>query len=174
MKERIEQVLSVLIGLPLLDAGRAVDLEWFHFGHPRIVTTRKGGTTEVGDYALHIQCAWRVKAPNRIIVASRDRYYPPHDSEDIPAEFDWDVPHGNRCDARIEAFLQAHSALPLIVTSVEADEVGSVRLLLTKEYVIEVFPDDSFDSEYSEHWRFFQPSMGTEHFVVSGEGIREE
>jgi len=171
MENRIEQALSVLVGLPLWDSGRAADLQWFHFGKSRTVITRKGTSKEVGDYALHVQCAWRILASDSIVVGSSDLYYPPGNPRDRPDDFDWEVPEGNRRDQRIRLFMQEHAAQPLVVTSVEADKVGSIRLSLTHGYSMEVFPDDSVNDEYSEHWRLFQPSTETEHFVITGRGI---
>jgi hypothetical protein len=67
MRDEIENELSVLVGLPLMDAGRAADLEWFHFGQPHTIVDRKGKPKEVGDYALHIQCGWRIVKDDRVI-----------------------------------------------------------------------------------------------------------
>jgi len=61
MKEQIEKALQVLVGLPLWEAGRVVDLEWFEFGARRTVLEKdgrnRGKSREVGEYALHAQCA---------------------------------------------------------------------------------------------------------------------
>jgi hypothetical protein len=82
-------------------------------------------------------------------------------------EFDWDQPGVNRCDERVSMFLEERQDAPLIVEEVQADVVGSLRLILSGGYVLEVFPDDSVGGEY---WRFFQPSTEAEHFVVTGQG----
>jgi hypothetical protein len=118
MREEIENELSVLVGLPLWIAGRVADLEWFHFGQPHTVVDRKGKPKEVGDYALHIQCGWRVVKDDCIIVGSRDLYYPPNGLIDVPEDFDWDVQNGNWRDVRMKAFLQEYAGAPLIVSSV--------------------------------------------------------
>lgn len=60
---------------------------------------------------------------------------------------------------------------PYLVEAVSADAVGGFVLSLAGGFVLEAFPDDSLDGEYSEHWRIFRPhELGT-HFVVSGDGI---
>jgi hypothetical protein len=173
MKEKIEQTLNILVGLPLWASGRAVDLQWFDFGEHRTTVTRKGKTMEVGEYALHVQCAWRICTQDKVFVASRDLYYPPGETSDVPDDFDWDISQGSRRDQRIQLFFQEHTAHPLIVTSVEADRAGSARFFLTEEYALEIFPDDSFSDDHSEHWRLFQPSTDAPHFVVTGYGIEE-
>lgn len=168
IKEQIEQTLQCLVGLPLHDAGRAADLEWFSFGAPRTVAGRHGEPRTVGDYALHLQCAWRISGPSGIHVASRDRYYPATHIEVDLLEFDWDHPGANRCDERMNLFFAEHAGVPLIVRSVHADALGSLRITFDNAYVLEVFPDSS---RGSEHWRFFQPAMDADHFVVTGAGI---
>jgi hypothetical protein len=169
MKERIEQTLSLLVGLPLTNIYRTLNLEMFDFGEQRTVLTRQGQEKKVGKYALHVQCAWRITNSTRVVVASRDRWYMGDGSKDIPDDFDWSLP-GNRCDKRISSFLEANAAEPLVIESIEADHVGGTKLRLTNGFALEIFPDDSFDDEY---WRFFQPSTSTEHFVVTGAGIQD-
>ena len=169
MKEQIEHTLRAIAGMPMWSIGRAADLEWFHFGAQRVVTTHKGGIKTVGDYALHVQCAWRIIGPNGIVVASRDRYYPArgHLDEDL-SQFDWDKPGVNRCDEQVSIFLGKHTETPLVVEAVEADSVGGFQITLSRGYALQIFPDHSSDGEY---WRLFQPSMEQEHFVVTGHGI---
>jgi hypothetical protein len=92
MRNELESSLQALIGLPLLSAGRAADLEWFLFGSSRTVTNFKGETRVVGEYALHVQCAWRIRDSARIIVASNDLYEPTEVIEDSE-NFDWSAPY---------------------------------------------------------------------------------
>ena len=76
---RLEGALAPLVGLPLWTSHRAADLQVFQFGDKRTVTSnfgpRKGQELAVGEYGLHIQCAWRIRGPSGIVVASRDRFY---------------------------------------------------------------------------------------------------
>ena len=44
----------------------------------------KGAERTVGDFALHVQCAWRIAGPNGIVAASRDRYVPAGDPDGDP------------------------------------------------------------------------------------------
>jgi hypothetical protein len=147
----IESALAPLVGLPLWASGRAADLQWFQLGAQHLVTVQHGPTkgTErtVGDYALHVQCAWRISGPTGIVVASRDRYVPAGDPDKEPPEWRWDRPGANRCDQRIETWC----------------------LALSHGHALEVFPDDSQDGE---HWRLLQPARDADHFVVTGAGIR--
>jgi len=172
MKEKIQKALNVLIGLPFIKANRALDLEMFYFGKHQIITTHEGNAREIGEYVIHVQSAWRILGLQGTIVASQDRYYPGDDSVNISDDFDWRLP-GNRCDKRIEAFVQEHPDDSLIVEVVEADNVGSVSLTLAGGFLLEIFPDSSFDDDDAEHWRFFRSGDTTSHFVVTDHGIEE-
>src|SRR5206468_3725261 len=70
MKETsvVQEALEPLIGLKLSIARRAGSmLRNFHFGG---VEEIEGGT--VGQYALHIQCPWRIDGPEGIITGRAD------------------------------------------------------------------------------------------------------
>ncbi len=171
-KEQIERALQPLIGAPFWGAGRATDMEIFQFGPRHPVTDRHGRRRDVGTYALHVQCAWRIVGPRGIVVASRDRYYPSEASglDVSDPDFEWDRAGTNLCDERRTRFFDEHRTEPLPVGEVWADDVGSVAIILGDGYRLEVFPDDSQDGE---HWRFFQPHTDGDHFVVTGAGIEE-
>ncbi len=47
-------------------------MQWFAFGDQREVITRSGETKVVGEYALHVQCPWRIVRGDEIVVGSRD------------------------------------------------------------------------------------------------------
>jgi hypothetical protein len=108
MREQIQKVLSPLVGMPLWSSGRAADLEWFHFGQRRTVTAR-GRAKEVGEYALHVQCGWRIRHGDQVVVGGRDLYYPAEDSRVPVEDFDWDVKGANRRDKRIAELFQNES-----------------------------------------------------------------
>ncbi len=171
MKDEIERTLRVLVGLPFWDMGRAATLQWFCFGEARTVRSPLNGTVKtVGEYALHLECAWRLTGPGEIIVASRDRYYPSGDPDVELPEFEWDVPGANRCDHHSRAFIEKHRANPLVVKAIYADRYGSLTVELSGDHQIEAFPDSSLGREY---WRFFEPATEKRHFVVTGFGVEE-
>ncbi|WP_182006877.1 hypothetical protein [Priestia aryabhattai] len=62
----------------------------------------------------------------------------------------------------------------MIVERFESDEVGGLKIFLSKGYSLEVFPDTSEDDEYSEFWRLFNRKEDSLHFVVTGNGIENE
>lgn len=164
-KETIESALALLIGKALWGAGRAADLETFAFGERRTVPDFRGKLREVGEHALHVQCAWHIAGPHGIVVASRDRYYPRGNPGDVPEGFEWDRPGANLCDERIEEFFRKQPE-GYAVSDVKADVWGGLRLSLEGGFLLAVFPDNSLREE---HWRFFVPGAEAPHFVVDGE-----
>lgn len=177
---RIERELAVLIGLPLWNGHRAANLLVLHFGAERHGVLqfgpRKGQPSTFGEYALHVQCTWRIAGPDGIVVARHDLYEPHSDllrereSWQWHDDPDWDCMklNANRWDERFQPWLAGG---PYIVESVAADSLGGLCVALAGGFTLDVFPDSSDDTEYSEHWRFFMPHDPRPHFVVEGCGI---
>jgi hypothetical protein len=69
---------EVLIGLRLSIVRRAADMLVLHFGNIRAHSSGKG---TVGDYALHVQCPWRLDGP---LIGSSSRLIPAPESETSP------------------------------------------------------------------------------------------
>jgi hypothetical protein len=174
---RIERELAALVGIPLCGASRAADILTLSFGEKRhgvgTIGARKGKPTTYGEYAVHVQCAWRLAGPDGIVVARRDRYYPHSDllreREDWQwledAEWDSSQPNASRWDERLRPWVEGG---PYAVTGVRADELGGFQLALERHFLLEVFPDCSYDAEY---WRFFKTDDPRPHFVVEASGI---
>ncbi|KLV28711.1 hypothetical protein [Priestia megaterium] len=172
MRESIRSQIGKLIGLNLRYAGRASNLFWLGFGE-MISVTRRGKNEELAEYALDIQCSWRITKDNKILVGSRDFYSPRTGWNEENDDFDWDVQGNNRFDERIESFIE-NAKEHVTVERVEPDEVGGLKIFLSQGYLLEVFPDTSEDDEYSEFWRFFNRRENSPHFVVTGNGIENE
>lgn len=168
MKDEIKAQLSKLIEKPLWGVGRSADLEWFQFGDKHTVPAYGGGAKQVGDYALHIQCAWRIIETGSVVVASQDMYVPADDPVEIPYDFEWDVVGANLCDLRVAELFSRHVPDLPIVTEVRCDDLGGFQVNLSRGITVDVFPDSSRPVEY---WRLFQPAEESPHFVVTGAGI---
>ncbi len=167
-KEEIEQTLEVLVGMPLWGSPRAANMQMFQFGRQIDDVTRNGKAVLIGEYGLHVQCAWRIVQVATIVVAASDRYLaagddPYKDYEDFDS-----VEQPNLLDERITALFAAWAANPLVVESVEADMVGGLRIALTRQYMLDVFPSDSLGRE---HWRLLPNRPKRDHFVVTGQDI---
>ena len=171
MREEIERALAPLIGRPLWGAGRAGAMLWFHLGERRMRPDDQLGRREVGEFALHVSCPWRLIGPDGMVVASGD-IFTLADPAAEPGDFEWDVPGANWCDVRLQEFIVATAESPRAVSAVSADELGSLRIFLGEEFVLDVFPDSSHAAHVeSEFWRLLQPGTGAPHFVVGSEGI---
>lgn len=150
MTDDTARALANLVGQRWWAANRSLNLHSLQFGGPVPFTRRDGTRVEVGRYALHIQCAWRITDENGVVVGSRDRMTPRGNPDEVPEGFTWNVPGSTLCDEKVEQLLQAHAASPLVVESVEIGHHGAFRLALSSSLALEVFPDSSKD----EQWRF--------------------
>lgn len=157
--------------MPLWAAGRASDLTWFHFGQRHMVKDFRGHPKEVGEYALHLQCVWRIVEGEQVVIGQRDLYYPPgpgREMPEVPRSFHWDVQGGNRLDQLLKELFD-YSGRELIVERVEVGRAAAIDIVFANAMVLEVFPNDSFDGE---HWRLFKPYLDEPHFVVTGAGVQ--
>ena len=155
ISESARNHLSPLIGLRLSASYRAADMRIFHFG-----TMRKVAKGSVGEYALHVQCPWRIQTNDRIITGRHDLFTP----VEVPAGFDWKnwTWDGNETlQDRLTSDLLANTELT--VQAVITDRHGGVTLNLSGGYVLVLFPASS----RGEDWRVFVPNC-EHHFVVSG------
>jgi hypothetical protein len=171
MKKAIEDNLKVLVGLPWWAIGRVLDLVWLEFGQRRRVRNSRGNWTFVGDWALHLQCSWRIGGPHGLLVASDDRFHPAGDPDKVPKRWKWET-GPNRFDERVKSLLSETPEGYGVAQKVRGDRFGGVAITLTNSLRIEIFPSDTLDRESDEHWRFFQPSRKAKHFVVTNHGIR--
>lgn len=159
--------LKKIIGLPLKYAGRACDVIWFGFGNLiKKEDERCGGFRVVAEYALHVQCAFRLTDSERIIVGSADKYIPSSEIEDYN-DIDWDVQGANRCDEQLKEMFSKITT-EIVVKNITADRFGGIKIFLSEDILLEIMPDNSTEDEA---WRFFSYGMNTEHLVISGIGI---
>jgi hypothetical protein len=170
MRIQVQEALEMLVGKMLWSSGRAADLQWFAFGERRTVEGLRGKPKEVGEHALHVQCAWRIRQRDQVVVGSSDLYLPRESNDDRLEDFNWDVQGGNRRDKHIADLFQ-NETTQFLVKEVRAAEAGSFTIILESEYALDVFPDDSLGDE---HWRVFSPYSDVRHFVVTGEGLKTE
>jgi hypothetical protein len=160
-----------LIGLKLSIASRAADMRVLHFGTIRpaaesILPSRKSKPRgSVGDFALHIQCPWRIETDDRIITGRADLWEPLERPEGFSYD-DWDYHRdGNVQDHLIDQFMS--NTDNLFVESVTIQSNCSFTIAFKGGYRLVVFPSGST----GEDWRFFRPDADESHLVVSGGAI---
>jgi len=160
--ETARRSLEKLIGERWHALGRAADLVWLEFGPRRDVVDHRGETREVGEYALHVQCSWRVLDEDQLVTGSAD-IYRPRPGWTGEGDFDWDVQGANRFDGRAGK-LTAHLAdEPVVVTSVDVTEWGDLVISLSHGFRVDVLRTGSVQEE---GWRFFRPYRDDDHVVV--------
>jgi hypothetical protein len=155
--QQVIAALSQIIGLPLTAVRRAADMRTFQFG-----TLWPGDRGSVGDFALHVQCPWRIERPDGIVTGRLDLWEPVEDN--APFDENWDYEKSpNLQDARVKQWLAQHES-SLVVKSVDADEFGGAAISFDQGFVLRLFPAGT----RGEDWRLFQPKPNAPHLVVSG------
>ena len=162
LKNEIEVQLAQLVGLPLVMTWRAADMRIFHFG-----MVRPHKKTNVGEYALHIQCAWRLDSSRGIITGRSDLFHKPtggYFSEE------WDYSGDTLQDSLLRGVLDSEDAetdilldadKQLSVERVHASNFVDVEIFFTKGYRLIILPTGS----KGEAWRLFRPGIDERHSV---------
>jgi uncharacterized protein DUF6968 len=181
---QIARAFAPVYGLKLSIARNAGSMKNFQFGTIMPHPTGKG---TIGQYALHIQCPWRMVVPqcawkvptkNLILTGSGDWWEPTESGEN----FDWDDWNKNRLTpslqqkALAELFQEYDEATKswinisdqLVVEQVESDDYGGLDIHLSGGHRLQVFPD----GRSGEHWRLFEPSTEAPHFVMEDGTLR--
>ncbi len=115
-----------------------------------------------GDFALDVQCPWRIEGPQGIVTGRSDLWTSIED--DAPFDENWDYETSpNLQDARLELWL-AQNESSLVVKNVDADEFGGAAISLDQGFVLRLFPAGT----RGEDWRLFRPKTDTPHFVIVG------
>lgn len=173
ISDEIIAQLRPLVGLKLSIARRAADMRIFHFGP---IQAAENGT--VGEYALHIQCPWRIEGPQGIVTGSCDLCEP----GEINGDIDWDTWDyeknenlqdrliGNllsNYDPQTRSFINENDKL--VVEAVSADIYGGAAIMLSGGYRLVLFTAGT----RGEDWRIFSPKTSEPHFVIVGGRIEQ-
>ncbi|WP_179403338.1 hypothetical protein [Burkholderia guangdongensis] len=147
-KTVITQHLAVLLGLELSGINHAADMLTLQFGQLRQITTRRGTVKQVGAWALHVQCGWRVEQSGRIVASQDDL-----GTDDA----------ARRTTERLDGLLV--DPIPAVVERVQANASGGIWIDLSHDRRLVVTPNDVAEDE---DWRFFAPDSDGPHFVIEG------
>ena len=170
MQQEIERALRPLLSQPLWGRARAADMEMFSFGDP--VQATVGKKRIVGTFALHVECPWRLRTEETMIVGSQDLLVPADDDVDL-GDYDWDE-HESRRDRIMGALFPADGSDCPRVLAVEGDALGGARITLDNGMTLEIWPADTDTNECAEHWRFFRNTDESPHFVVTTAGVVDD
>ena len=171
MKELIQRHLQQLIGLRLTTTTRAANMECLKFGY-LLETNKAGQEIQIGEFALHLQCHWRLASDTKILIGSDDLFEPVDENAEYDENFDWDKANGNLRDLKLQELINNPD---LIVNSVIADNFGGFDLLFSNGIKLTLFPAVSKVDKYSEHWRLLSnKDSNRSHFVVSNYGMQHD
>jgi hypothetical protein len=125
---------------------------------------------DVPEFALHVQCRWRIVGNGSILVGSADIFWPRAGSDMVYQEFDYDGVTSRR-DELIDDFL-AHGEGSHVVRRIEGAPTGDARIEFVDGCALELWPDHRSGAEAhgpNEFWRFFR--QRDRHFVVGPDGV---
>ena len=155
---RIKEEMSVLTKAKGFTIGRAAAMCWMGFD--------VNGT----EYALHIQCAFRLRTAEEVLIANLDMFYPTAAMEEAPSfvwsEFDWDVQGFNRYDEW--ALHWKKEGREAVVETIQVSDFGDLTIHFSGGLILEVFMNNAQD----ECWRFFERNA-KEHLVVTAQGVEQ-
>ncbi|MET8762178.1 hypothetical protein [Lentzea sp. NPDC004782] len=123
----------------------------------------RGQPREVTEYALHVQCPWRVLQGDQYVVGSSDMFRP-RPGWTGEGDFDWDVQGANRFDVRVARLNELLADGRVAVTSVDVTAWADLTISLSYGFRIEVLRLTS--SVRTELWRFFRLHRDEPHVVV--------
>lgn len=151
--------MKKLIGVQGISFGRVAAMAWINFG------------ADDSEYALHLQCSFRIRDKDEILVTNTDMFEPSESALKKPMfdydTFEWDEQGENRYDEWVKKLNPAYLR-SLKVTDAKVNVCGDVTILLEQEIVIDVFVNATVE----ECWRLFK--IGSDqHFVMTGDGIEE-
>ncbi|MDE7093596.1 MAG: hypothetical protein K2O52_01670 [Oscillospiraceae bacterium] len=148
ISEKAKKFINHLINQPVSSICREADMGDFHFG----------------NYALHIQCPFRmISNTGKIIVTSYDIYLDKNGNR--LASTHWDRKGKNRYDIEIQKWLANHP--DTFVKNVSLNMQGDLKIIFSNDDSLEIFVNCSTNEEC---WRFFEPHADKEHLVISGIG----
>ena len=158
--KNILREISVLRNSKLSKVGRAAAMAWFTFL-----------SDEQKEYALHLQCGFRICANGEILTANLDMFEPTEALAESPSfdweTFNWDVQGFNRYDEWTVQY-NKDKENNAIVKNVNANTYGDLTIEFSNGITIEVFAN----AATGECWRFFE-RKSDKHLVVSAQGMEE-
>ena len=141
------------------------------FGEPRMF---EGAL--MGEFALHVQCPWRIESEGTI-VTGRD------DFDEVPTVGEFaeliDGAELSLAEHRLRELMGSYDPVTrsignaserLVVSSVSVGSCGAAVFELSGGFRLGLFPSGS----RSEDWRLFRPTSDAPHFVIVGGTVEED
>ena len=159
MANEIYESLSALVGQRLVQSRSFLATRHFYFG-------RANREDEARFYTLGVECPWRIRRNNTVVVGSADYY----EKADNNTDESWQAgsPLGHLQNQRLGELLGTlegdrviNTGAALTVEFVTAHACGGLGIGLTESCVLELFPASSREME----WIFMVPGEGSVVFM---------
>jgi hypothetical protein len=172
LKEKIEEHLAPLVGLPLSSVARVVDLATFGFG--RLIERQGRRPGRVPEFRLHIQETWRVTHGGEVLLGYGDWHYPPRGSAIGYDDFVEQDEDRNHRDDLADDWL-AHGVDAHVVVECRGTEAGDLSISFADGCLLETFANQASrgGNGDDEFWRLLSPDPTGDrpHFVVTARGL---
>jgi len=144
-----------LVGTPCTEFGRAADLVWVLFGNRITWHNHAGKATERSEFALHVQCPFRITRDNDIVLGSADL-------DEVIADEDRVQLNTDRAQVTVfdskAADLNSSMGLSRVTRAV-VSSVGDVVIDLESGLALHAFVVSSVDSEAWRLLSFADPQF---------------
>lgn len=157
------------MGMQLSVLHHAGSMRIFHFGE---ISEANEGVS--GQYAMHVQCPWRLLQGDTIITGSGDWYEPVDENIDLDS---WEPARGGSVqEKKLRVLLACPEEVSrtiinrtgkYFVKQMLADEVGGCKVVFSENISLILFPSGSV----AEAWRLIPLDTNAPHFVVGPQGI---
>ena len=117
--------IEILKGTRLNAIGRAAAMCWISLGNLIEIESRSGLRT-VGQYALDVDCPWRIRCNSKILLASTDMFEPAstHQHDET---FEWDIQGNNLFDERVA--MLCNNEPTITVQSIELSSTNDLKII---------------------------------------------
>jgi hypothetical protein len=161
-----EKVLKLLEGKTVHSIGRTGSMLWIGFGQQIWVKDHEENLIEKPQIELNLQCPWRIRKNNNILLASND-IFEPNTKIKKGEVFNWEEKGTSCFDTKIEELDLNRSNMK--VTQVKISKTEEIKIYLSEGNLLETFIDTSTGIEC---WRIID--WGISGKSIISPGLREE
>jgi hypothetical protein len=158
--DNINKILQDIVGLPMNPTTRAANMQMFSFGaiiNINLNSPKKGLISKsVGEFALHLQCPWRLTNENEIIVGNGDLYQQADEKADYDENYDYLTFNANLRDVKLDKLIKDKT---IKIISAKADKFGGLEICFDNNITLTVFPDLASKAD-NENWRLIDFRSG--------------
>lgn len=154
-----------LIGKNVRKVGRAAAMCWIHFGRP-VEIESWGQKRIVGEFALDLDCPWRIKNSSGGIELGSADMFVPASGHALDEDFDWDIQGNNLFDVKAKSLFPEGSRI--MVISAGLGSSYDLTITFSNGLCLESFVNAS---SREECWRLFRPGLEHGDLIVTGVGI---